>query len=166
MNTELTPSARKALEIIQNAGDENGLMTEEEYYRTQAELRKLGIMVATTMEDDEAEDLSPAQDQHGRTFSEVSIHPFAQQIADEDGEPEDGGCFNPSGSEWSDEFGDDLDDYPDEMFRKGWSVTSWVTGRDGSIGNVDDEEFPDFEAAIARAEELASQYRVNIDHCY
>ncbi|QIK78381.1 hypothetical protein G7077_05130 [Sphingomonas piscis] len=81
----------------------------------------------------------------------------------------DGDCGNPSGGEFSDEFGDDLDGYPDAMFRKGWSVTSWVRDGDeddGDIDVVDDEEFPDYDTAIVRAEELAAQYRVDIDHRY
>ena len=174
-NPNMSPEVRKALAIMQSAGDENGRMSAEEYNRACAELRKLGVMVATTTDYEDG----PATDEHGRTFFEVSIHPFAMQIADEDGDPideDDQWSFNPSGSEWSGEYGDELDGYPDEMFRKGWSVTSWVGtpifDDDGDlelhedIDDVDDEEYPDYDTAIARAEELATLYRVDIDHRY
>jgi hypothetical protein len=155
------------MEIIQSAKADNGWMSQDEYNRTCAELSKLGIKVVTTMTDEKGEVLPPATDKHGRSFFEVSIHPFVEQFADEDGDPvEDGYRLNPSGGEWSDEFGDDLDGYPDEMFRKGWSVTSWARDHDGHIGCDDDEEFPDYDTAIARAQELATQYRVPIDHRY
>ena len=167
-NAELPLNLRKAMAIIQNAGDENGWVSEEEHKRTQAELRKLGVV--TTMEGGQAGDELPATDEQGRTFFEVSIHPFVVQVADENGEPVDGDWSNPSGGEFSDEFGDDLDCYPDAMFRKGWSVSSWVRDGDedddGDIDAVDDEEFPDYDTAILRAEELAAQYRVEIDHRY
>lgn len=107
----------------------------------------------------------PVRTCSGRAFVEVSIHPFVERIADEDGEPLEGGeCewFNASGSE----YGDELDDYPDDQFRKGWSVTSWVQDDEGMIDEVDDEEFLDFESAMARADELAEKYRVDIDHRY
>ena len=39
-------------------------------------------VITTTHHEDE-----PATDEHGRTFSEVLIHPFVEQYADEDGEP-------------------------------------------------------------------------------
>ena len=162
-NEELPLNLRKAMAIMQNAGDANGWMSKEEYKRTQAELRKLGVI---TMQGGEGEDESPATDKHGRTFFEVSIHPFVEQVADEHGNPVDGDWSNPSGGEFSDEFGDDLDGYPDAMFRKGWSVSSWVRGHDGSSIDVDEEEFPDYDTAIIRAEELAAQYRVGIDHRY
>lgn len=165
-NTELPLDVRKALEIMQNANAQakDGWMSAEEYNRTCAELRKLGVNVVTTTE--RGEDEPPATDKYGRTFCEVSIHPFVEQIADEDGEPVDGDWCNASGGDWSDEFGDELDGYPDAMFLKGWSVTSWVRNRDGGIHEVDDEEFPDYDSAIARAEELAALYRVDIDHRY
>jgi len=167
-NAELPLNLRKVMAIIQSAGDENGWMSEEEYERTQTELRKLGVV--TTMEGGEGEDEPPATDEHGRTFFEVSIHPFVEQVADKNGKPVDGDWVNPSGSEFSDKFGDDLDGYPDAMFRKGWSVSSWVRDHDedddGDIDVVDDEEFPDYDTAIVRAEELAAQYRVEIDHRY
>ena len=116
----------------------------------------------------EDDDDTPSMDSKGRTFSEVSIHPFVQQIADEDGDAiEDGEWSNASGGEFSDEFGDELDDYPDEMFRKGWSVSSWVRNADGSdIDVVDEEEFDDYETAIERAEELADEYGVEVDERY
>ena len=169
-NAELPVNLRNAMAIIQNAGDENGWMSEEEYTRTQAELRKLGLNVVTTINGDESEDESPATDEDGRTFFEVSIHPFVEQVADENGEAMNGFGFNPGDN--------DLDAYPDAMFRKGWSVTSWVQAPDdeydhdddgeyeGDIDAVDDEEFPDYDTAIARAEELAALYRVEIDHRY
>lgn len=109
---------------------------------------------------------SSASDQMGRKFHEVVIHPFVEMIADEDGEPiDDGEWTNASGGEYSDEFGDDLDDYPDDMFRKGWSVSSWVE-HEGGVDVVDEEEFDDRASALARAQELAVQYRVPIDHRY
>ena len=105
---------------------------------------------------------SPTTDQFGREFCEVVIHPFVEMIADEDGEAvEDGEWTNASGGEYSDEFGNDLDDYPDEMFRKGWSVTSWVDNN-GDVDIVDEQEFPDRTSALARAQELAARYRVYI----
>jgi hypothetical protein len=95
----------------------------------------------------------------------VSIHPFVEQYADKDGDPvDDGYCCNASGGDHSDEFGDDLDGYPDEMFRKGWSATSWA--RAPNTREVDDEEFPDYESAIAYAQQLSQKYRVKIDHRY
>jgi hypothetical protein len=152
INTELPLTARKAQEIIQSATTEDRWMTEEEHDRMSAELRKLGIKVLTTTHYEEG----PATDEHGRTFFEVSIHPFAVQIVDEDGDPideDDQWSFNPSGSEWSDEYGDDLDGYPDDMFLKGWSVSSWVGtpifDEEGDlelhedIDVVDDEAYPD-----------------------
>lgn len=167
MNTELPSTGHKAQEIMQSAQTENGWISQDEHDRLGAELRKLGIKVVTTTEYDEP----PATDEHGRTFFEVMIHPFVVQIVDEDGDPIDEDeqeWFNPSGSEWSDEFGDDLDGYPDEMFRKGWSVSSWVRvgDNDEHMEEVDDEEYPDYDTAIARAEELAAKYRVDIDHRY
>jgi hypothetical protein len=108
----------------------------------------------------------PSTDQHGRNFIEVAIHPFVEMVADENGEPvDDGEWTNASGGEYSDEFGSDLDDYPDEMFRKGWSVTLWVDDN-GDVDIVDEQEFPDRTSALARAQELAARYRVNIDHRY
>lgn len=108
----------------------------------------------------------PVIDQRGRNFYEVVIHPFVEMIADEDGEPlDDGEWTNASGGEYSDEFGNDLDDYPDEMFRKGWSVTSWVDDN-GDVDIVDEQEFPDRTSALARAQELATRYCVKIDHRY
>lgn len=167
--------ALKAQEIVQSAQTKDGWMTKEEHDRINAELRKLGINVITSTEHED----EPATDEHGRTFFEVSIHPFAVQIVDEDGDPideDDQWSFNPSGSEWSGEYGDDLDGYPDEMFLKGWSVSSWVGtpifDEEGDlelhedIDEVDDEDFPDYDTAIARAEELAKKYRVDIDHRY
>lgn len=177
-NAQLPLKLREAMAIIQSAGNDNGWMSEEDYRRTQSELGKLGITVFTTVEDydDDDDDEAPVMDKHGRTFFEVSIHPFVQQVADEDGEPVDGDWVNSSGSVWNNEFGDDLDGYPDAMFRKGWSVSSWVgtpiLDEDGDlesyedIEDVDDEEFPDYDTAIARAGELAAQYRVDIDHRY
>lgn len=109
---------------------------------------------------------SLTKDQFGREFCEVVIHPFVEMIADDSGEPiDDGEWTNASGGEYSDEFGNDLDDYPDEMFRKGWSVTSWVDDN-GNVDIVDEQEFPDRTSALARAQELAARYRVNIDHSY
>lgn len=164
MNNPLLPSnLRQAMAIIQNAGDENGWMSEEEYKRNQAELRKLGVI---TMQGGQAQGTPPLKDKHGRTFFEVSIHPFVEQVADGNGEPVEGDWSNTSGGEFSEEFGDDLDGYPDAMFRKGWSVSSWVRDHDGDIDVVDEEEFPDYDTAIIRAEELAAQYRVGIDHRY
>ena len=105
-------------------------------------------------------------DQSDREFCEVVIHPFVEMVADENGEPvDDGEWTNASGGEYSDEFGNDLDDYPDEMFRKGWSVTSWVDDN-GDVEIADEEEFPDYASALARAKELAARYGVNIDHRY
>lgn len=109
---------------------------------------------------------SPLTDQFGREFCEVVIHPFVEMVTDESGEPvDDGEWTNASGGEYSDEFGNELDDYPDEMFRKGWSVTSWVDDN-GGVDIVDEEEFPDRTSALARAQELAVRYCVNIDHRY
>lgn len=108
----------------------------------------------------------PATDQRDREFCEVVIHPFVEMVADENGEPvDDGEWTNASGGEYSDEFGHDLDDYPDTMFRKGWSVTSWVDDN-GDVDIVDEQEFPDRTSALARAQELAARYGVNIDHRY
>jgi hypothetical protein len=154
--------ALKAQEIIQSAQTKDGWMTKEEHDRISAELRKLGINVVTTTNYEDG----PVTDEHGRTFDEVCIHPFVEQYADEDGEEVEGDWSNASGGEYSDEFGDDLDDYPDTMFRKGWSVTSWARDKSGDIYDVDDEEYPDYDTAIARAEELAAKYRVDIDHRY
>lgn len=125
---------------------------------------------ARTNEELEANDAgycdNPASDQHGRKFLEVVIHPFVEMIADEDGEPvDDGEWTNASGGEYSDEFGDDLDDYPNDMFRKGWSVSSWVE-HEGDLDVVDEEEFDDRASALARSQELAALYRVPIDHRY
>lgn len=123
-----------------------------------------GLIVSTAAND---ESTSPVIEARDLTFSEVSIHPFVQQIADEDGEVEDGDWSNASGGEFSDEYGDELEGYPDEMFRKGWSVSSWASDTDsGDIDSIDDEEFPDYETAISRAEELAAKYQVGIDHRY
>lgn len=109
---------------------------------------------------------SPIKDQFGRDFCEVVIHPFVEMIADDNGEPiDDGEWTNASGGEYSDEFGNDLDDYPDEMFRKGWSVTSWVDDN-GDVDIVDQQEFPDRTSALACAQELAARYCVKIDHRY
>ena len=141
-------------------------MSEAEYKRTQAELRKLGVVTMLENGNGNGNGQSPATDKHGRTFFEVSIHPFVEQVADEDGEPVDGDWSNPSGGEFSDEFGDDLVGYPDAMFRKGWSVSSWVRDEDGNIEDVDDEEFPDYDTAMVRAEKMAALYRVGIDHRY
>ncbi len=105
-NAELPLNLRKVMAIIQSAGDENGWMSEEEYERTQTELRKLGVV--TTMEGGEGEDEPPATDEHGRTFFEVSIHPFVEQVADKNEKPVDGDWVNPSGSEFSDKFGGHL----------------------------------------------------------
>jgi hypothetical protein len=163
-NAELPLNMRKAIEIIQSAKHENGWMSAEEFKRTRAELRKLGVV--TMMQGGNGNGQPPATDKHGRTFYEVSIHPFVEQIADEDGEPVDGDWSNPSGGEFSDEFGDDLDGYPDAMFRKGWSVSSWVRDHKGDIDDVDDEEFADYDTAIARAEHFATKYGVRIDHRY
>ena len=160
-NTEL-PLALRA--IIQNAANNNGWTSEEEYKQTQAELRKLGAVAM--MHNSNGNGQPPATDKHGRPFFEVSIHPFVEQVADEDGEPVDGDWHNPSGGDFSDEFGDELDGYPDAMFRKGWSVSSWVRDANGNDDDVDDEEFPDYDTAMARAEELAALYRVRIDHRY
>ena len=164
MNIEELPfDLRQVLAITQSAGDENGWMSEEEYEQAQAELRKLGVVIA--MEGGKGED-APAKDKNGRTFFEVSIHPWVQQIADEHGEVVEGDRENPSASEFNDEFGDDPDDYSDTMFRKTWSVSSWVRDNDGNEDFVDDEDFPDYDTAIVRAEELAGQYHVGIDHRY
>ena len=164
MNIEELPlHLRQVLAITQNAGDENGWMSEEEYEQTQAELRKLGVVIAMESVGGKG---TPATDEDGRTFFEVSIHPWVQQIADEDGEAVDGDRVNPDGSEFSDEYGDDLDDYPDSMFRKTWSVSSWVRDNDGNQDVVDDDDIPDYETAIVRARELAGKYHVGIDHRY
>ena len=161
INTELPLIARKAQEIIQSAKTEDGWMTKEEHDRLSAELRKLGINVVTTTNYEDG----PATDEYGCTFTKVSIHPFVERVANEDGEPIEGDWSNASGGEYSDEFGDDLDDYPDAMFLKGWSVSSWVDDG-GEPATVDNEEFPDYDTAFARAEELAALYRVDIDHSY
>lgn len=166
-------TALKVREIIQSAQtNEDGWMSKAEHDRLSAELRKLGINVVTSTNYEEG----PATDEHGRTFFEVSIHPFVEQFADPYGNEVDGEWSNAGGGEYSDEFGDDLDRYPDTMFRKGWSVSSWVGtpvfDDEGDlelhedIDVVDDEEYPDYDTAIARAEELAALYRVDIDHRY
>lgn len=158
-------TALKVREIIQSAQtNEDGWMSKAEHDRLSAELRKLGINVMTTI----AHDDEPATDEPDCTFYEVSIHPFVEQFADPYGNEVDGEWSNASGGEYSDEFGDDLDGYPDTMFRKGWSVTSWarVGDNDEHIMCVDDEEYPDYDTTIARAEELAALYRVDIDHRY
>lgn len=160
---ELPLDLRQVLAIIQNAGDENGWMSEEEYEQAQAALLKLGVVIAKEGVGGEG---TPATDNNGRTFFEVSIHPWVQQFADEHGEAVEGDRENPSASEFGDEFGDELDDYPDAMFRKGWSVSSWVRDNDGNENFVDDEDFPDYETAIVRARELAGKYHVGIDHRY
>ena len=162
-NTELPAKLRQVLAITQSAGDENGGMSEEKYDQAKAESGKPGVVIA--MEDAEGQN-APAKDKHGRTFFEVSIHPFVEQIADEDGEAVEGEWMNASGSGFSDQFGDELDDYPDAMFRKGWSVSSWVRDGDGNQDDVDEEEFPSYATAIVRAEELAERYRVRINHRY
>lgn len=162
-NTEQSLLATKVAEIIQSAESVDGMMTMEEHDRVCEELRKIGVTVIELPDDEEP---IPLKDEHGRTFFQVMIHPFIQEIADEDGEPVDGEWCNASGSPWSDEFGDELDDYPDEMFRKGWSVSSWVQDPQGGIDAVDDEEFDDYDTANARAIELADRYGVAIDHCY
>lgn len=165
----LSSISNNAERVIQKASN-SGWMTEEEHDRIKADLSELGfkVFIETNAIDEHADDA--VTDEHGRTFFEVSIHPIVQQVADENGKPLDGDWFNPSGSEFSEEFGDELDDYPEAMFRKGWSVSSWVRedddDEDGDIDVVDDEEFPDYEAAIIRAEELATKYRVEIDHRY
>ena len=159
-NTEL-PLALRA--IIQNAANNNGWTSKEQYEHTQAELRKIGIV--TVLHNGMRIGQPPATDKHGRPFFEVSIHPFVQQVADENGEPMKGNWSNTSGGQFTREFGDDLDGYPDAMFRKGWSVSSWVQD-ENQIDGVDDEEFPDYDTAIVRAEELAALYRVQIDYRY
>ena len=127
----------------------------------------LGLIVFTAINDPAEESTSPVIDARGLPFFEVSIHPFVQQIADEDGEVEEGEWSSASGGEFSDVYGDELEGYPDDMFRKGWSVSSWAGDPDsGDIEDVDDEEFPDYETAISRAQELAAKYRVGIDHRY
>jgi hypothetical protein len=128
---------------------------------------KLGTNLFINIDSDSSMSEGPAICDNGKAFLEVSIHPFIQQRADEDGEVEYGDWANASGGEFSDEYGDELEGYPDEMFRKGWSVSSWVSDPDsGDIEDFDDEEFPDYETAISRAQQLAAKYRVGIDHRY
>jgi hypothetical protein len=128
---------------------------------------KLGLSFFVKIDSDPMLNENPAIHGNGKAFFEVSIHPFVQQIADEDGEVEDGDWSNTAGGEWSDEYGNELEGYPDEMFRKGWCVSSWAGDPASSdIEDVDDEEFPDYETAISRAQELAAKYRVGIDHRY
>ena len=158
-NNKINDVIESVKSIIQSASNDNGWMSESEYNRVNAQLRKLGITVITAQEPlDIPVPANPAVD---TDIIEVSIHPFVEKIADENGESVDGEWFNPCGSDYSDEFGDELDGYPNAMFRKGWSVSTW------SSVDVDiDEEFDDYETAIARAVELADQYGVEIDHRY
>lgn len=157
-NNKINDVIESVKSIIQSASNDNGWMSESEYNRVNADLRKLGITVITTQEPlDLPVSVEPTVDD----IIEVSIHPFVQQIADENGEEIEGDWSNASGGEYSDEFGDELDDYPDAMFRKGWSVSTW-TSVDGDI----DEEFDDYETAIARAADLADKHGAVIDHRY
>ena len=166
MSKDYVVMTGKVEEIMKNAIDEDGQMTDEAANQARAELAKLGINVIGQRGQSSAG--QPVTDEHGRTFFEVSIHPFAEQYANWRGQPVQGDWFNTSGSDLSDVFGDEPEDYPPSMFRTGWSVTSWVRvgDDDDHMDEVDDEEFSDFETANAFAEMLAEKYNVPIDHRY
>jgi hypothetical protein len=47
-----------------------------------------------------------------------------------------------------------------------WEVHSFASDGQGGGMIVDEDDFPDFDAAIAHAEKLAQKYGVRIDHRY
>lgn len=108
--------------------------------------------------------IQSAKTEDGWTFFEVSIEPLVEQIADENGEPMEGNIEPPRGGEYSDEFGDELYDYPDAMFYKFWSVLSWARDDHGEVEYVDGENHLTYDAAIAHAKALAQKYNVPINH--
>jgi hypothetical protein len=169
MSKEYEVVTRNVQEIVKAAMDEDNEITEDAADKACAELAKLGIGVFGQR--GQSAYAQPVAYKHGRTFFEVMIYPFAAQIADEDGDPideDDQLPFNASGSEWSNEYGNLPEDYPADMFRTGWSVSSWVGKGDNDpcMHEVEDEEFSDFETANAFAELLAEMYHVPIDHRY
>ena len=137
-NTELPLEVRKALAIMQSAGDENGRMSAEEYNRACAELRKLGVVVATTSVDENGNEVSSATDKQ-TLVEDVQIHPWKEDA--------DGNLFNP----WcSDAEGEDA----------GWNVHSFAPNGEGGGEIIDDDDFDDYETALAHGQILAEKYGV------
>ena len=172
--SELPQNLLAAMAIIQNSGNEDGWMSEHEHRRPEAELGNLELKVVIAVnEEDHRGDDAPGTDEEGRTFFEVSLTPLVKQIADESGAPFTGNAFCPLDGISSENAREPFDGYPDAMYQKWWSVTSWALDGDCDYDDdddaeenlipVDEEDFPDFESAIACAEALASRYRVVIN---
>lgn len=131
-NPNMPLNVRKAMKIIQQAQakTKDGWVSAEEHKRICAKLLKLGVHVV--MEE-------PAAKDKATLVEDVQIHPWKEDA--------DGNLFNP----WcSDAEGEDA----------GWNVHSFAPDGDGSGEIIDDDDFDDYETALAHGQILAEKYGV------
>lgn len=135
-NEEMSPLLRKATEIMENAkaNSEDGWISEEEYNRVCAELSKLGITVLPDCGHE-----PPAVNKQV-LVTDVQIHPWSKG--------RNGNFFNP----WC--------VYEEGAEDAGWNVHSFALNGQGGGVLIDDDDFDDYQSALAHGEALAKKYGV------